>query len=237
MGPPLTGESRILCNFGGSFSDLTTIAHELGHGYHHHHLLKDYPVIHQQYPMTLAETASIFSETIVFNSAISESSPKEKLPPIEVYLQDTTPVIVDILSRFYFEKEVFKRREKGEVNADEFSEIMLSAQKRTYGDVLDENELHPYMWAVKSHYYSQNLAYYNFPYAFGLLFGLGLYSQYKAAGMPFISKYNQLLKETGKATAVDICLSAGFNIETPEFWNNGLESIGGKVEDLVSLIG
>ncbi len=235
MGFPLTKESRILCNFGGSFSDLSTVAHELGHGYHHF-LLKDQPVIHQNYPMTLAETASIFSETIIFNSALDTCTPEEKLPLLEVYLQDTTQVIVDILSRFYFEKDVFKNRKKGDLNADEFSELMLSAQKKTYGDALLETELHPYMWAVKGHYYIQDLAFYNFPYSFGQLFGLGLYSQYKTAGNTFTDKYRSLLKQTGKASAVEVCRSAGFDIETPDFWQAGIDTIGKKVEEFIALI-
>ena len=226
---PLNRESRILCNFDGSFSSVSTVAHELGHAYHHH-ILKDTPHILRTYPMTLAETASIFCENLVLNGAAEQFTGREKLDAMEIFLADSTQVIVDILSRFIFESEVFKIRKEKELIADELSNIMLKAQKATYGDALNEEELHPYMWAVKGHYYRSELAFYNFPYAFGLLFGIGLYSQFKKTGGGFIDTYRTLLTETGKKSAVDITKDAGFDIEKPDFWISGLDIIRGRIE-------
>jgi pepF/M3 family oligoendopeptidase len=218
---PEARASRILCNFEGSFSSLTTVAHELGHGYHHE-VIKDLPYVQTHYPMTLAETASIFAETIVFEEALKSCEDSEKLSLLELHLQDGCQIIVDILSRFYFEREVFEVRKSRELGSEEFCEMMTNAQKKTYGDGLDEANLHPYMWAVKSHYYSSDLSYYNFPYAFGQLFGLGLYAKFKAEGPGFAKVYRDLLRETGRASAVEITAKAGFDIETKDFWRQGI---------------
>jgi oligoendopeptidase F len=221
---PLSGQSRILMNFDNSYSSISTLAHELGHAYHHH-VLKDVSSIHRKYPMTLAETASIFSENLVMHSVLEQLQEEEKIPVLEAFLQDSTQVIVDILSRFIFESEVMKIRKKRELSPDELCSIMEKAQKDTYGDALEEDYLHPYMWAVKSHYYNENLAYYNFPYAFGLLFGLGLFSLYQKDKAAFPDKYNAVLINTGRATAVDVTSSLGFNIEECDFWQSGIDVI------------
>ncbi|MEW5815252.1 MAG: M3 family oligoendopeptidase, partial [Spirochaetota bacterium] len=232
---PLTKESRILCNYNGSFSSIMTLAHELGHAYHHH-ILKDASYIHRDYPMTLAETASIFAETIVFDGALLAAGARERLSILEIFLQDTTQVIIDILSRYIFENALFEKRKDGELTPDELCDLMIEAQKETYGDAVCEKELHPYMWAVKGHYYRPDLAFYNFPYAFGQLFGLGLYSQYKSTGSSFSREYRRLLEMTGKATAIEVTKAAGFDIETPEFWQSGIEFIKARVEDFCTTL-
>ena len=140
--------------------------------------------------MTLAETASIFCETIITEAVLAAaSSADEELAILESFLIGATQVIVDITSRFLFEQEVFTRRVKSELSADDFCEIMVRFQKATYGDGLDENFLHPYMWAWKPHYYGTRLSFYNYPYAFGLLFGLGLYAIYRERGTSFVPQY------------------------------------------------
>ncbi|MBI9101082.1 MAG: M3 family oligoendopeptidase [Spirochaetales bacterium] len=232
---PLTGESRILCNFDGSYDALTTVAHELGHGYHHE-ILKDEKAVARQYPMTLAETASIFAENVVFNQAVSQAKGAEKLALIEDFLKSATQVIVDILSRFIFEESVFEKRKEGELSADEFSALMIEAQKKTYGDAILESELHPYMWAVKGHYYIPGLDFYNFPYAFGQLFGMGLYGQYEEKGSSFAADYDELLLHTGTAPAEKVTTRAGFDITKRDFWQRGIDTIAGHVETFVQLV-
>ena len=232
---PQAAESRILANFDGSFDSLFTLAHELGHGYHGH-VLKDLPFIQQDYPMTLAETASIFCETIVFNRAVAEGSHDDRCTVLELFLQSSTQVIVDILSRYRFEQAVFDRRRTAELSPEEFCELMTQAQRDTYGDGLDGDALHPYMWAVKSHYYSADLSYYNFPYAFGQLFGLGLYATYREDEEGFPAKYRQLLQMTGRASANDVASSVGFNIEDPGFWQGGIDVIAARAAEFASLV-
>ncbi len=232
---PKAGESRILANFDGSFDGLFTLAHELGHGYHGW-VLKDLPYIQQDYPMTLAETASIFCETIVFNRAMEASSADDRLAVLELFLQSATQVIVDILSRYKFEAAVFERRDKGELSPEELCELMLQAQRDTYGDGLDEELLHPYMWAVKSHYYSAGLSFYNFPYAFGQLFGLGLYATYTSDVHEFPTRYKELLQTTGQTTANEVTKSAGFDIEDGAFWQSGIDVIAERANEFAALV-
>jgi pepF/M3 family oligoendopeptidase len=225
----LSGTSRILCNFNNTFSGLTTMAHELGHAYHNL-VLKNAPEIYRDFPMTLAETASIFCETIVIEGALEGSSDKQRLMLLEHELMESTQVIVDILSRFIFEKKVFEKRLDGELQAGELCELMISAQKQTFGDTMDENFMHPYMWLIKGHYYRQELGYYNFPYAFGKLFGLGLYSRYREEGQSFTDKYRDLLYMTGSASAEEVTMSAGCDIRTEAFWQSSIGLISDKVD-------
>lgn len=226
---PDAGAARVLCNFDGSFSALGTVAHELGHAWHHE-CVKDRPWVLQQYPMTLAETASIFAETVVAESALAAASPGARLALVENHLQDGCQVIVDILSRFYFEKSVHEERGSGELPPARFCELMLDAQDRTYGAGLDPAFRHPYMWAVKGHYYIPSLSYYNFPYAFGQLFGLGLYERYRREGPGFAAAYRELLAGTGSASAVEVTRAAGFDIESPDFWRSSLAIFARETE-------
>lgn len=225
---PLAQESRILSNFDGSFNSLSTLAHELGHAYHDSVVLPQSNLL-RSYPMTLAETASIFSEYVVFQGAISDCSPEERLTLIEHFLQDTTQVCVDILSRFYFESDLFEARAQGELVADELSSLMLDAQKRSYGDAL--SVYHPYMWAVKGHYYSSDLSFYNYPYAFGQLFALGLYAQKEKDGPGFATKYRALLEKTGSASAQEVALVLGCDITSEAFWQEGMGLIASYAQE------
>ena len=177
-------ESRILTNFDGTFSAVVTLAHELGHAFHNQCIFTHRP-LNQGYSMPLAETASTFNECVVMASAIAKAADKdEQIALIESQLLDATQIIIDIYSRFRFEKSVFDNREEMFMNADDLCEKMIAAQKESYGDGLDHNVLHPYMWICKSHYYGPT--YYNFPYAFGGLFARGLYAQYEKEGTAFV---------------------------------------------------
>lgn len=220
--------SRVLSNFTGSFSDITTLAHELGHAYHFY-CIKDRDYELAQYPMTLAETASNFAETIVQQGIISSITGFERISMIELHLQDCCQVLIDILSRFYFERAVFEKRQDGELSSEEFCNLMIDAQKKTYGTL---SEYHPYMWALKSHYYSTSLDFYNFPYAFGMLFSAGLYARYKKEGQGFAESYKLLLSETGRLSCEEVCQKAGFDIETKDFWLSGIETLKSEINEL-----
>ena len=174
---PFVGQSRILTNFSGSFGSVVTLAHELGHAYHGQQI-QDHRPLNTGYTMPVAETASNFNELIIVNDAIAKATGEEKIQLIESQIQDNTQIIVDIYSRFLFEDEVIRRRNDTFMFADELEKIMLNAQKEAFGDGLDPDCLHPWMWCCKSHYYRSGLSYYNFPYAFGGLFSRGLYAKY-----------------------------------------------------------
>jgi len=237
MSVPGVKGSRILCNFDGSLDQVMTMAHELGHGFHNYCMFQaDKTELQRLTPMTMAETASIMCETIVFNAIVSQvKDPQEELAILETALISDSQVIVDIYSRFLFEKEVFERREKSDLSADELCEIMEKAQKATYGDGLDERYLHKYMWTWKPHYYSAGLSFYNFPYAFGLLFGVGLYAIYKERGEAFIPEYKQLLASTGEGTAADLAKRFGIDIRERKFWEQSLKVIEGRIDRYIEL--
>lgn len=228
-------ESRILSNFDGSFSNMTTLAHELGHGYHGACLM-DETYLNARYPMPIAETASIFCETIVKEAALKEASEEEAFAILENDISDSGQVIVDIYSRFLFESELFRRREtEGALSVNDMKEIMLNAQKEAYGDGLDHDKLHSNMWTCKPHYYYASHNFYNFPYAFGLLFAKGLYAEYLKRGEAFIPEYDKLLSVTGKKNLADVALEMGIDIRSTEFWRNSLKLIEKDIEKFISL--
>lgn len=236
MGIPKVKESRILANFDGSFDQMATVAHELGHGFHNH-CQRDLTELQSGSPMCLAETASIFCETLVFNAALKAAPPEQQLAILENQLIGATAVTVDISSRFIFESEVVRRRAQAELSADDFCEIMLAAQKETYGEALDHDYLHPYMWLLKPHYYYGNLNFYNFPYAFGLLFGLGVYALYEQEGEAFIPRYIELLRATGAGQAADLAAKYGIDIRARDFWRGSLRVIERQVDQYCALEG
>jgi pepF/M3 family oligoendopeptidase len=229
MGIPLVKESRVLCNFDGTLDQVSTIAHELGHAFHNHCAYQAGKTdMQQDTPMTLAETASILCETVVMQAILAQTSdPQEQLAILETQLIGDAQVIVDIYSRYLFEKEVFERREKSELSADDLCEIMERAQKTTYGDLA---AYHPYMWTWKPHYYYGGLPFYNFPYAFGLLFGIGLFAIYQQRGADFIPDYKSLLASTGEASAADLAARFGIDIRSPKFWEDSLGVIAKRIE-------
>ena len=227
-------QSRFMLNFKGSFQDICTLAHELGHGYHNE-CLKDETLLNFDHPMPIAETASTFCETIIINSALKTASKDEALAIIDNDLQGAAQVIVDIYSRYLFETEVFKRRADGGLSANELNEMMADAQRAAYGDGLDGECLHPYMWACKSHYYYASQNFYNFPYAYGHLFSKGLYAKFLRDGAPFVAEYDKILAATGKNSLRDIALLAGIDVTTPAFWESSLALIGEDIEKFIDL--
>ena len=228
------GESRILTNFDGMFGDVVTLAHELGHAFHNQ-CIRDHRPLNHGYSMPLAETASTFNECIVMASAIDKAADKdEKIALIESQLQDATQIICDIYSRYRFEAMVFANREAQFMNADTLCGFMTEAQKQSYGDGLDNDVMHPYMWVCKSHYYGPT--FYNFPYAFGGLFARGLYAQYEKEGAAFVPKYKKLLYTTTIATAEDTAKVADIDLTDKNFWRGALQTIAEQIDLFCQLV-
>ncbi|MGM0496138.1 MAG: M3 family oligoendopeptidase [Bacillota bacterium] len=228
-------ESRVMTNFTGSFSDMITLSHELGHAFHGE-VIFDETSINSNYTMPVAETASTFCETIVNNAAIKDvKSEAEKIFLLESSIQDYTQVVIDIMSRFIFEKSVFEGREKTVFDASELKDLMLDAQLQTYGDGLNKDLLHPYMWVCKPHYYSGGLSYYNFPYTYGLLFAKGLYAKYLEDKEGFKGVYNKLLRATGKMKVEDVAKLAGIDVTQKAFWESSLELLKKDIELFLEL--
>lgn len=228
------GESRFMLNYGDRFTDVVTLAHEIGHGYHGE-CLNNESILNSDYPMPIAETASTFCETIVKKAAIKSATKAEAFSILESEISDCAQVIVDIYSRFFFESELFKHREDSSLSSEELNSLMITAQKEAYGDALDEKYLHPYMWICKPHYYDSNYNFYNFPYAFGLLFAKGLYAQYLKTGKNFARDYNKLLSVTGKMNLYDVAKLMNIDIHDMDFWRSSLKTIEEDIDKFIEL--
>ena len=230
------GISYVLTNFDGNFGSVSTLAHELGHAYHNE-CMRDMPILMADYPMPLAETASIFNETLLAQKILEKADRDTRIALLEQQLSDAAQVIVDIMSRYLFESEVIARRADSTLGARELCEIMLEAQKQTYGDGLDPECLHPYMWACKSHYYSTDVHFYNFPYAFGQLFAVGVYALYEQKGAAFLPDYEKLLRSAGSGMVRDVAASVGIDVADVNFWRGSLKVFADKLNELEQLEG
>lgn len=227
-------QSRVLTNYDGALGDIVTLAHELGHAYHGM-MIENHRPLNTDYSMPVAETASTFNENIIMNAAIEEAQGQEKITLIENQLQDLTQVICDIYSRFLFEKTVFEKRKDSFMFADELEAIMIETQKQAYGDGLDPDYLHPYMWICKSHYYSSGLSFYNFPYAFGALFARGLIVKYQQEKDAFVPKYRELLKATTISSVEDVAAMADINLCDEAFWTSCLDTCAQRIDEFLVL--
>ena len=231
---PFTDEtSRILANYQPGYEGMSTLAHELGHAYHNF-AQADEPIMLRDAPMVLAETASTFCETLIRQAALRDASPDEQLVILEAYLSGVTQTALDILSRFRFEGSVFAARRTSQLSADALCGLMLDAQRGTYGEALDPDLLHPFAWAAKSHYYS-TASFYNYPYLFGTLFGVGLYGDFEAQPETFTDRYDRLLRLTGQADPVDLAADFGVDIRDERFWQMCIDRLEQDIDRFVSL--
>ena len=223
--------SYVLTNFEGSYSSVSTLAHELGHAYQGE-CMTDVSVLLADEPMPLAETASIFNETLLAERILKAADRGARIALLDQQLSDAAQVIVDILSRYIFETEVVNRRKDAVMTARELCDIMLDAQRQTYGDGLDPECMHPYMWACKSHYYSPDAHFYNFPYAFGQLFAVGVYRLYEQRGAAFLPDYEKLLRDAGAGDVREVAASVGIDVADVNFWRSSLGFFGEKLAQL-----
>ncbi|HEX2850398.1 MAG TPA: M3 family oligoendopeptidase [Acidimicrobiales bacterium] len=226
--------SLVMLNYDGSFRSVQTLAHELGHAYHNV-ALADRTAMQRQLPMALAETASIFCETVMVEAGLASADPSQRLTIVEGDLQAACQVVVDIHSRFLFESSFFRARARRTVSAAEACELMLEAQEDTYGDGLALDARHPFMWAAKPHYYTST--FYNWPYTFGLLFGLGLYARYREDPDAFREGYDDLLSSCGLAPARDLAARFGIEVADEAFWTSSLDVIRRRIDEFVALAG
>lgn len=227
--------SRILTNFVGSFSDVSTLAHELGHAWHNE-CIKDYPMMMTECPMPLAETASTFNETLLAQTVLKTADDDLAFSILEGSLMEATQCVMDIYSRFLFETDVFEARKTHTPSVEELHGLMLDAQRKTYADGLDPEVMHGDMWINKSHYFNVGLHYYNFPYAFGLLFGLCVYKKYQDEGMGFLPRYDQFLGFCGSDTVYNVAKTVGIDVHSVDTWRSALDVIRGEADTFVKLV-
>jgi oligoendopeptidase F len=220
--------SRVMMNFDGSQDSVSTLAHELGHAFHNVVLAPRTPM-QRRLPMALAETASIFCETLLFeHAAAGATDDAERLALLDVHLVGATQTVVDIHSRFLFETELCSRRRRTALSVADMKTAMLDAQEAAYGDGLHPDYRHEYMWAVKGHYFTP---FYNWPYTFGLLFGIGLYARYVDDPDAFRAGYDDLLAAVGMSDAAALAGRFGFDVRDGEFWAQSLAVLRRHIDD------
>jgi len=185
--------------------------------------------LQRRLPMALAETASIFCETLVVEAGLSRLSGRDRLALLDVDLQGSTQVVVDIHSRFLFETEVFARRQRRTLGAGELDELMVQAQADAYGDGIDQATAHRHLWVLKPHYYGSH--YYNWPYTYGLLFGLGLFARYRDDPDRFRSGYDDLLSKAGMETAEQLGRAFGLDVTGEAFWTASVDVLRGRMAE------
>jgi pepF/M3 family oligoendopeptidase len=230
--PFVDDRSLVFLNWSGSVDSAQTTAHELGHAYHNTQLAQR-TVLQRRLPMALAETASIFCETLVVEEGLQRLTGRDRLALLDVNLGSAVQVIVDIRSRYLFETELFARRRRRTVGISELNEMMLTAQSDAYGDGLDQATAHPYMWAVKPHYYSSH--FYNWPYTYGFLFGVGLFAKYQEDPERFQQSYDDVLSRAGMNTAEELAAVFGFDVTDEGFWTASLDVLRGRIDQYAAL--
>ena len=230
--PFVDDRSLVFLNWSGSVESAQTTAHELGHAYHNTQLAQR-TVLQRRLPMALAETASIFCETLVVEEGLQRLTGRDRLALLDVNLLGAVQVIVDIRSRYLFETELFARRRRRTVGVSELNEMMLSAQSDAYGDGLDQATAHPYMWAVKPHYYSSH--FYNWPYTYGFLFGVGLFAKYREDPQRFQQSYDDVLSRAGMNTAEELAAVFGFDVSDEAFWTASIDVLRGHIDQYTAL--
>ncbi len=230
--PFVDDRSLVFLNWSGSVDSAQTTAHELGHAYHNTQLAQR-TALQRRMPMALAETASIFCETLVVEEGLQHLTGLDRLALLDVNLLGAVQTVVDIRSRLIFETEVFARRQRRTIGVSEFNEMMLSAQTDAYGDGLDQSTAHPYMWAVKPHYYASH--FYNWPYTYGFLFGLGLFAKYREDAARFQLSYDDVLSRAGMNTAEELGAVFGFDVSDEAFWTASLDVLRGHIDQYVEL--
>lgn len=231
-------ESRIFMTYHGAFGDLMTLTHEFGHAWHSHVMNHERP-LNTLYPMTLAETASTFAENLLLDALLRSpaTTREQRLKLLDSRLEQASAFLLNIPSRFLFEKSFYEERAEGEVSVDRLKELMLNAQKEAYGDCLDHEQLDAYFWASKLHFYITEVSFYNFPYSFGYLFSLGVYAQAQKRGEAFLPTYERLLQATGRRTA-EQCARENLQVELnqPQFWLDSLALVEQDMRQFEELV-
>ena len=227
------GDSRILSNFEPSFNSLGTLAHELGHAYHNLNL-RDRTILQRSLPMTLAETASTFCQKVVENAALKTAVKSDQIIILDTLLEYATRVVLGATSDFDFETEVFKLRAQRDLSVEELCDLSFKTRMAPVGDTIDPETHTRYRWVYVPHYYGSS--YYNFPYTFGLLFGLGLYARYQENADEFRQGYDDLLSATGMGEAADLAARFGINIRDTAFWEGSLDVLRADIDRFDKLV-
>ncbi|MNM99129.1 Oligoendopeptidase F, plasmid [compost metagenome] len=227
-------QTRIFMTYSGTASNVSTLAHELGHAYHQH-VMDDLPPFNQNYAMNVAETASTFAEMILSDAQVKNAASKEeKITLLEDKIQRSVAFFMNIHARFLFETRFYEKRKEGLLNAEEISTLMVEAQKEAYDGALAS--YHPHFWASKLHFYITDVPFYNFPYTFGYLFSTGIFARAQREGDAFADKYDALLRDTGRMTVEDLAKKhLNVDLTQPDFWQEAVSLAVADVEQFLEM--
>ncbi|MSS72863.1 MAG: hypothetical protein EXS64_15425 [Candidatus Latescibacteria bacterium] len=237
-GSRLIGESRIFMTYNRTMGDVNTLAHEAGHAFHNH-VKRDLRYYAQYCPMTLAESASTFGEMILTEGILADPavSDAQKARILDMETGHSVIYLMDIPVRYEFEKALYEERAKGEISVSRLKELMAGAQRRIFGDVLDQGSEDPYFWASKLHFYITGVTFYNFPYTFGFLLSRGLFAAFRKEGPDFLPRYEAFLRLAGADTPENIARrTLGQDLESPAFWVGAIRSLEGPLNRLEALL-
>ncbi|MFZ0131798.1 MAG: M3 family metallopeptidase [Desulfobacterales bacterium] len=232
-GSAVIEEQRVFMTFNGTPGDMTTLAHEVGHAWHGH-LLRGVRPFARRYPMTLAETASIFAEHLFMEGLLREPAVGEaqSLLLLDTELTDAAVFLLDITTRFTFEKAFYEERRAGEVPVSRLKTLMTEAQREVYGDALLPDGADPYFWASKLHFYITDTTFYNFPYTFGYLLARSLLDRYRGQGRDFLPHYEAFLRLAGADTVENVGRRAlGVDFTDPAFWGQSILNLKKPLEE------
>ncbi|NUO47296.1 MAG: M3 family oligoendopeptidase [Polyangiaceae bacterium] len=238
IGSDLTEDVRVFMTYQGSLGDISTLAHEVGHAFHAE-VMRGTRIFERQYPMTLAETASTFAESLLSDGLLSDPSlsPAQRALLLGEAVGDGAAFLLDVPTRFFFEKKLYEERAAGELPASRLNELMAETQREIFGDALAKGEEDPLFWASKLHFFIPDITFYNFPYTFGFLLSRGMYAIYKTEGPAFLPRYEAFLRMTGSATAHEVAkASIGRDLESPEFWADAIETLRAPTDELERLL-
>ncbi|WNF35125.1 M3 family oligoendopeptidase [Bacillaceae bacterium IKA-2] len=231
---PLNNQSRIFMTYAGTASNVSTLAHELGHAFHQH-VMNDLPYLAQRYAMNVAETASTFAEMVVADATVKNAKTKEEhLTLLEDKISRSIAFFMNIHSRFLFETRFYEERKQGLVSVERLNELMVQAQKDAFCDSLAE--YHPHFWASKLHFYITGVPFYNFPYTFGYLFSMGIYAHSQKEGKGFEEKYRNLLRDTGRMRVEELAMKhLNVDLTTADFWQEAVNLAAADVDEFLRL--
>ncbi|WP_139491818.1 M3 family oligoendopeptidase [Brevibacillus dissolubilis] len=231
---PVSKQSRIFLTYGGTQSNVATIAHELGHAYHNF-VTSDLPALTTAFAMNVAETASTFAEIIVADAALKlAKDDDERILLLEDKLERSVAFFMNIHARFIFEQDFYEHRKNGLVSVGTLNELMVSAQKEAFREALAD--YHPHFWAAKAHFYNTGVPFYNYPYTFGYLFSLSVYARALEEGTGFEDKYVELLRDTGRMTVEELAQKhLGADVTKTDFWSGGVRLVLEDVEQFLAL--
>jgi Oligoendopeptidase F len=226
-----TKETYVMLTYAGSYKNFSSLAHELGHSYHHT-LLNENPYFYSSAPYPISEMISTFFEMVVADS-LKEQYPQYSEYILEGIVSGMIITFMEVYSRYIFENNLYKEKEKGFVSADVICNLMLDSQKQIYGETNDPESYNPYNWVVKPHFYYTDVPYYNYSYIVGRLGSLYLFGRYKKKGSQFVSEFEDILKKSGKQSTDSTLNQLGIKNDD-EFFSNTLKTLNSIINEYLA---